>query len=245
MVVGQFNKMNIGIIIQARMGSERLPGKVLKEIDGKTLLQTLLDRIKGCGLTIVVATTTQAKDDILINLLESLKINYYRGSEDDVLSRYYECAVQYKFDAIIRLTADNPFIDADFIKKCVTAYQLENSEDAYLFTEKYPLGVALEIFSFKSLSDAYVNAENIKEREHVTPYIIRNKQITQLSVAYKEDKEHYRLTIDTNKDFELASILILNHHADKLSVDEIIACLDKHQDLLGINASVHQKKWEE
>jgi spore coat polysaccharide biosynthesis protein SpsF len=245
MEVGQFSKMNIGIIIQARMGSERLPGKVLKEIDGKTLLQILLDRIKPSGFQIVVATTTDLKDDILVDTLKSLGVNYYRGSEDDVLSRYYESAKTFKFDAIIRLTADNPFVDADFVSICVAEYQRVNDENGYLFTEKYPLGIGLEIFSFKSLSDAYLNAKDIKEREHVTPYIISNKQIVQTCIAYKEDKEHYRLTIDTDKDFELASTLILNHQADKLGVEKIIACLDEHQQLLTINSSVHQKKWQE
>src|ERR1700739_5081912 len=100
--------MKTGIIIQARMGSQRLPGKVLKEIKGKKLLKILIDRIKACNLPIIVATTTNVTDDVLVEWLKKNNISYYRGDEEDVLTRYYNCAVDNKLDVVIRLTADNP-----------------------------------------------------------------------------------------------------------------------------------------
>lgn len=237
--------MKAGIIIQARMGSERLPGKVLREIGGKSILEILINRIKNCGLSIIVATTTNIKDDVLVEKLKSLNLTYCRGSEEDVLTRYYECALEYKLDTVIRLTADNPFVNDALINEAYAVYLNGNNENLYVYTEKYPLGVGLEIFSFSALKEAFMNAKNIKEREHVTPYIVNNKKITKEILNYKENKENYRLTIDTEADFKLAEELVIKYDAEKLSVDELIDLLDSNPKLVGINSGVKQKEWNE
>jgi len=237
--------MKVGIIIQARIGSQRLPGKVLKNIDGKTILEILIKRIQACDLPIIVATTVNKKDDILVEKLNALNIQFFRGNEEDVLSRFYECALENKFETIIRLTADNPFVDAKLIKKVTSGFISENNENLYMSTGMYPIGIAVEIFSFRSLADAFFNATNPKEREHVTPFIINKKDIVKRQINYKSDKEHYRLSIDTIEDFKLVEELIGHYNAENLTIDELIKVLDEHPELVQINSNVHQKKWNE
>jgi spore coat polysaccharide biosynthesis protein SpsF len=247
MVVGQYSKskMKTGIIIQARMGSERLPGKVLREIGGKSILEILINRIKNCGLSIIVATTTNIKDDILVEKLKSLNLPYYRGSEEDVLTRYYQCALEHKLDTVMRLTADNPFVNDVLINEVYTAYLNENNENLYVYTEKYPIGVGLEIFSFSTLKEAFINAKDAKEREHVTPYIMNCKNVTKKILNYKENKENYRLTIDTEADFKLAEELIIKYNAETLNIDELVNILDANPKLAEINLGVKQKEWND
>ena len=227
------------------MGSQRLPGKVLKEINGISTLEILLNRIRKCGFPIIIATTTDKKDDILVEKIASLDILSFRGSEDDVLSRYYECALVNNFNVIIRLTADNPFVDAEFIQYITSKYINEDNEYIYMSVKDYPLGITLEIFSFKSLHDAFINAKDSKEREHVTPYIINDPKIQNIFIKYKTNKSHYRLTIDTYQDYNLAYQLVNNFNVENLNVDEIIELLDEHIDLIQLNANIHQKLWNE
>jgi spore coat polysaccharide biosynthesis protein SpsF len=237
--------MKTGIIIQARMGSERLPGKVLRDIGGKSLLQTLIDRIRPCGLPIVVATTTNPKDDVLAAKAKEMGTLVFRGDETDVLDRFYQCSQEHGFEAVIRLTADNPFVDAGLIGKAMDLFTPGFEPGLYLFTSGYPLGISLEVFSAAALAEAWSHARDPKEREHVTPYIYNNPATVTKELEYSPDKSTYRLTIDTEKDEALAITLVTEYHADQLGVDEIIWILDRHPKLRALNTDVYQKKWND
>ena len=198
----------IGIIIQARMGSSRCPGKTLAPLKGIPLLQWLIKQIANIETIdkIIVATTDQAEDESIVELCESLDIDVFQGSENDVLSRYYHCSVLHGLTTIIRITGDCVFITPDTIAEVLHFYKDNN----YLYvsntlTYTRPEGQDVEIFSFESLENAYLNATSLLDREHVTPYIKRNvngvcnyahpespAKDSRLSVDYLEDLIYMR-----------------------------------------------------
>ena len=143
-----------GIIIQARMGSTRLPGKILKTINDRTLLDHIIDRLAELKeeATVVIATSTLPGDDAVEDFCRKKGVLCFRGSEQNVLSRYYECAKQQGFEHIVRLTADNPFVDVEEVDRLIAYHKLQKNE----FTESFsqlPIGVGAEIFSFPALSE--------------------------------------------------------------------------------------------
>ena len=170
----------IGCIVQARMGSSRLPGKVLKKIQNRTILDYVISQIKFSKKInkIVIATTTNENDKIIVDFCIEKNILYFRGNEKDVLDRYYECAKKFNFQKIVRITSDNPLIEPQIIDKCIEKYEKSNCD--YLSTEHpptFPQGYAVEIFSFEVLENAWKNARKPSEREHVTPYFYNNPNI--------------------------------------------------------------------
>ena len=203
--------MNLAII-QARMGSTRLPGKILKKINDETVIWNVVDRVKrvpSIDLT-VVATTLSAKDDILVDYLKSTEIcEVFRGSELDVLKRFYDCAVHYDADVVIRVTADDPLKDPEVIERAINAL-IENDFDycSNTMIPTYPEGLDIEVFSFNALSDAFSNAKLESEREHVTPYIWKNPSLFKLfNFKFTEDVSHFRLTLDNEDDLKLIKII--------------------------------------
>lgn len=249
MEVGQFgDNRKVGIVIQARLGSTRLPGKVLYDLGGVPLLEFLIKRIASSKLPIIVATTNKKEDEKIVSFAKKLNIESFRGDEKNVLSRYYHCALEYRLDDIIRLTSDNPFLDGKFIAANLKEYLSYNSDNIYMATginKTYPLGISMEIFSFSQLEKAYYEAEDEKEKEHVTPYIYNKLPIEKVGINYKEAKNHYRLTIDTPQDYELAKVLVERFSSQSKSVDEIIQIIDSNSFLTNINKDSTQKKWNE
>ncbi|RYD06306.1 hypothetical protein N752_05280 [Desulforamulus aquiferis] len=166
--------MKTVIIVQARMTSTRLPGKVLKTVLGKALLEYQIERLKMVQLAeqIIIATTINSTDQPIIDLCQRLSVPYYRGSEDDVLARYYEAATLYGADAIVRVTSDCPLIDPTVIDEVID-YYISNECDYVSNTmdRTYPRGMDTEVFSYKVLKEAFKNAVELPEREHVTPFI--------------------------------------------------------------------------
>jgi len=236
-----------GIITQVRMTSTRLPGKVLKKANGKPLLKYHIDRLRWSGLPVYIATTTNKEDDIIAEFARSEKIPFYRGSEPNVLSRYYECARANKLNIVVRVTSDCPLIDGYLIKDALQIYVKSNIRDQYLsnaMERTYPRGFDFEIFSFDLLEDAYQNATLSEDLEHVTPYINRNRSgNVQCKVfTQKADKSNYRITVDAPDDYELIKTLIEKYGADKLSYTQITNILDQHPELSQINAHIKQKK---
>lgn len=234
------------IIIQARMNSERLPGKVMKTIDGKPLIGFLFERIKKTDLPIILATSVNKENDVLVEYALKHNIECFRGSEDNVLERYYDIAKQYKAELIFRLTGDNPLMDAAVLKGALDLYNKTNDTRTYIssgLSKTYPLGISCELFSFELLKEAHENALTNSEREHVTPYMHQNTpgNINIVPLKGRMNKYHYRLTVDTPEDFELHEILIEKYMADKLTCEEIISLLDNNPDLLKINGMVNQK----
>lgn len=240
--------MKTVVIIQARMGSTRLPGKVMKQLKGKTVLQHVVDRV--CEVNgidqITIATTKQKIDDEIAD--ESLKIGttVYRGSEEDVLTRYYEAALESHADIIIRITSDCPLIDPAVISQILKFYQ--NSEYDYVsntLSRTYPRGLDVEVFSFSSLKKAYDEALHPEYREHVTPYIYNNPERFNIyDYQSQENNSQYRWTLDTAEDW-----LLINKIYDALYEDDqvfgwmsIKEFMEQNPSLSEINAHVEQKK---
>lgn len=237
----------VGIISQARMTSTRLPGKVLKEVNGLPLLKYHIDRLKESGYSLYIATTINQTDDSIVAFCENENIPFYRGSENHVLSRYYECAKEHQLDVIVRVTSDCPLIDGKELKHGVETFLEEDNEWLYLsnsLSQTYPRGFDFEVFSFQGLEQAFEQATTEAEIEHVTPYLYLDKdaRIKKMGYAYHQNKSHYRITVDTPEDFELIRRLVVEHQAQHLNVDGIVAILDAHENLVAINAHIEQKK---
>lgn len=237
----------IGIISQARMSSTRLPGKILKSVGNKSLLQIHLNRLQQSGFPIYLATTTNKSDDCIAEFCMQQQQAYSRGDEQNVLSRFYECALQFKLEVIVRVTSDCPLIDGFLIKDAIEKYLAFNSTSLYYsncIERTFPRGFDFEIFSFDMLKEAYEKATSDAQKEHVTPYFYQNHQNKFTLKHYKStsDYSQLRITVDTPEDFELIKILIEQHHAASKSAPEICELLQQHPELVTINQHIEQKK---
>lgn len=242
--------MRIGVVIQARMNSTRLPGKVMKLLNHKTVLQHVVERVSQSTLvdTVVVATTDNAEDIAIFKNMDDLQINVFRGDENNVLSRYYYAASEYKLDVVIRITSDCPLIDAKLLDDMIKFY-IENEYDMVTNAgsipenRTYPRGLDVEIFSYKILSEAFENANYEYEREHVTPYIYEHSKKV---FYYKNDTDYsmYRWTLDTREDWELIKLIYDNLYKDKhdFYMKEIIELMTNNNELVKINQHIEQKK---
>jgi len=237
--------MNLGIIIQARMGSKRLPGKVLKEFKKISPLKLLMDKIDFIGLksSTIIATTNQKKDLKIINFCRRNRIKYFIGANENVLKRYYECSSRFKIKNIIRLTADCPFLDLSLLKRMISIYK-KNKYD-YLsncnpLPCKFPDGSDIEIFSFNALKEAYFKAKLPSEKEHVTNYIYQKKHNKIKRIGLKSDLSKYRYTIDNINDFKVFEEILNMFKYDeiiKLRYYQITNFLKKNKKLI-----MYQKK---
>lgn len=239
--------MKVSIITQTRMDSTRLPGKVLKTIKNKSLLNYHIQRAKWSNLPVIVATTTKEKDELIVKECQRLKISYFRGDEDDVLSRYYYCAKENNLDVIIRITSDCPLIDGCLIREGYEEYKKSNVDYlANTIKRTFPRGLDFEIFSFEALDLAYRNAKELPDREHVTGYILRNLNLFRTkNFSHKIDKSKYRITVDTKEDFEAIKTLIEKFRSDEKKYQEIIEILDNNPEIVKINENVKQKEYGE
>ncbi|MFT8318214.1 MAG: glycosyltransferase family protein [Sporolactobacillus sp.] len=242
--------MKIMAIIQARMGSTRLPGKVLKQVLGRPLLAYQIERVNRSKWIdeCMVATTDQIIDDPIVSLCQAMAIPYYRGSEDDVLKRYEEAARQAKADVVIRLTGDCPLIDSHSIDQVVAEYLLHDHALQYVsntLNRTFPRGMDTEVFSYRALKEADEKAESKADREHVTRYIVNHPEyFTLLNVARPINASRYRLTIDTSEDYELIRKIIeaLYPLKPNFTLEDVIHLLEKNPDWPLINRHVQQKK---
>lgn len=217
-------EMKTILVTQARSGSTRLPGKVLKEVGGKSLLQIHLERLSKClnVSEIIVATTVNEKDSIIYNKTIGWGFNASRGSELDVLDRFYQAVKDKNADWIVRVTSDCPLVDPDLVDKVIDFVQ-ENEVDygSNGLIEHFPDGQDVEVFKFSALQKSWKNAKLQSEREHVTPYIrnnSRNKGDNLFKIInYPCDKDFskIRMTVDEPKDFDLIELLI-----NKLGVEK-------------------------
>ncbi|MDL2263809.1 glycosyltransferase family protein [Synergistaceae bacterium OttesenSCG-928-I11] len=236
-------------IVQARMTSTRLPGKILKTVLGKPLLEYELERLNMVPSldVLMVATTTNTTDDPVVELCKRLNMPVYRGSEHDVLSRYYEAATEQKADAVVRFTADCPLIDPG-ISDSVIRHYIDNADDldyCAVDVSTYPRGMDTEAFSMKVLKEAFKQGHEAPDREHVTHYIHTKRD--KFRVWMKESGSawgKYRLTVDTPEDFELIKEIIERLYPQKkdFSLTDVVRLLEGNPSLAGINDSVEQKK---
>lgn len=241
--------MRTVIINQARMTSTRLPGKVLKEVMGKPLLEYQIERLKKVKQAddLVIATTINKSDQPIIELCKKLNINYYRGSEEDVLSRYYEAAKQYQADVIVRVTSDCPLIDPAVIDEVINTYRENAHKYNYVsntLERTYPRGMDTEVFSIEALKEAYDKAVLTPEREHVTLYIYSHPEKFRLfSVKYKKDESSHRWTVDTEEDFILIKTILEELYPQKpdFTMEDCLELMVKRPELIKINQHVQQK----
>lgn len=242
--------MKTVIITQARMTSTRLPGKILKVVQGKTLLEHQIERLQRvpCANQILVATTANKTDNPVIELCERLQVPYYRGSEEDVLSRYYEAALQVQADIIVRVTSDCPVIDPEVVNHVIRYYLKYTPFYDYVSNvveRTYPRGMDTEVFSSKVLQEAYREATLPSDREHVTPFIFRQRsRYKQGNYTFYQNQSHHRWTVDVKEDLDLITNILNVLYPQKPTFDlrDILDLLEQHPEWTKINAHVEQKK---
>lgn len=241
------------IIIQARMGSARLPGKIMKNLMGHEILWHVVTRCFKAKKSdnVIIATTTNVEDDIIEKFCKENSFLYYRGSSDNVLERYYKTAKQFKADIVVRITSDCSLIDPSIIDICVDnfkKYKCDYISNVVPGERTFPRGLDVEVFSFSALEKAYQNASENYEKEHVTPYIWENKKnefvIGSIIKAPLEYAKKYRLTVDYPEDFELMEKIYQEFYkkGSIIDVKRVISYLTNHPEIVRINADCRQKE---
>lgn len=235
--------MQIDAIIQARIGSSRLRGKVLKKINGFSVLKFLLNQLDYSKLLnrIIIATTTSNEDLALVEFAKENQMTYFQGSTLDVLDRYYQCAKHYSIEHIARITSDNPLIDPEIVDEVIKLYM--KGEFDYVnnfFKPTFPVGTEVEVFSFEALEKAWNNAKKPSEREHVTPYIYNNPE--QFSIAHKEyeqDLSNLHWTVNTQEDLELVREIYNGIQNRPILLKNILKLLKTNPKLQKINSEIN------
>tara|TARA_B110001454_G_scaffold75832_1_gene73388 strand:- start:277 stop:990 length:714 start_codon:yes stop_codon:yes gene_type:complete len=224
------------------MGSQRLHGKVLLDlIDGKKTIEFLIDQLESSNLQQkIVAIPNNETDDVLFDFLNNSKISCYRGSTFDVLDRYYNCAKQFSFKHIMRITADNPLIDPEIVNEAIKQYF--NSNCDYLtnsIDRTFPNGTEVEIFSFDALEIAWKFAQKKSEREHVTPYFYNNPK--KFKIHYfkqQKDQSQFRYSIDRKEDYLLVLKILSRIKTRPIKTSDIIDLLTNDLEIIKLNSHI-------
>ncbi len=230
-------------IIQARMSSNRLPGKVMKEILGKPMIGHLLERLSLSKKIdkIVLATSDLAENDVLGCYVKKMGTDLYRGSEDDVLDRYYQVAKQYHPEGIVRITGDCPLIDPKVCDEVIKVFQKEKFD--YVITgPTFAEGLDCEVFTLKALEKAWEEAKLKSEREHVTLYFHNNSDMFKILELHNQTNDsRYRFTVDEGVDFQVVTA-IFEHFKQKgrplFFADDIKDFLDANKNIFELNANI-------
>jgi spore coat polysaccharide biosynthesis protein SpsF len=243
-------------IIQTRMGSSRLPGKIMKVLEDKTVLGHVISRVKSCAKVdrVVIATTTKEADDIVAREASSYGADVFRGSENNVLDRYYCAARDAGADVIIRITSDSPLFDPVLLTRMLTQFHELRARGVRVdyfsntLERTYPLGLGAEIFTMDALSRAHSETTKEYEREHVTPYFYQHPELFALhSFTSPVDISRYRWTLDTPEDFRMIQAVYraLYRPGETMTTEQVVAFLDSHPDVVALNAHIEQKKLPE
>lgn len=232
-------------IIQARLTSTRLPKKVMMPLgnSGKSILEHAYERLSLAKHIdkVVFAIPDSSMNDELAEFMKSKNIECYRGSEDDVLDRFYQCAIKYSPEVVVRATCDNPFVDFNIADDLWE--HLEGND--YVYCKNVPLGTGVEVFTMKALVKSFNEATTGPEHEHVTPYIYTHPNLFN-TFGRDFGLPSYRLTVDEERDYELANrIYDALYQGKPIPNAEVYAYLEKHPELIAINTEVHQKKFNE
>ena len=232
--------MNIGVVIQARLGSSRLPGKTLMNVDSShTVLEYVIQQLSHSKFSekIFVATTTNSEDDEISTLAKKLNKKIFRGSSENVLERYYECAKKFSLDIIVRITADNPLIDPQILDDMMKEFL--SSKLDYLsnaIDRTFPYGTEVEIFDFKTLEFIWKNAKRKSELEHVTIYIQNNPEKFKIkNVKHPTNISHLRWTVDRENDLELVKLIAKKIKKRPILLSDILNLFEKEPELIRIN----------
>jgi spore coat polysaccharide biosynthesis protein SpsF len=240
--------MKIVAIVQARMGSTRLPGKVRMDIAGEPMLTRVMNRLQRAQRLdeVRIATTTNDADDVLESFCRTNGWPVSRGSEDDVLDRYHRAAIAAGADHVVRVTSDCPLIDPGVVDDVVAAYLAELPEIDYaantLPPRTFPRGLDVEVFSFAALLAAAENDANPAWREHVTPYLYRTPGIRTLRIANDVDHSDLRWTVDTPEDLQFVREVYARFGDDRFSWRDVLELIEAEPELSEINRDIRQKE---
>jgi len=229
-------------ILQTRMGSTRLPGKVLMKINKNDLiLDFVIRQLKFSELIdeIVIATTNLEQDDIIEKYAKDNGIKYFRGSSLDVLDRYYQCAKELKLSTILRVTSDCPLIDPKIVDKIIRKFKKGKYDYVSNFlSHSFPNGTEAEMFSFSVLENAWHNGKKSNEREHVTPYIYDNQEKFCLGqIKNEKDYSNFRWSVDRKDDLELVKAIASKIKKSPILMEDIIQLFIREPELVKINSS--------
>ena len=235
----------IGCIIQARMGSTRLPGKVMLNVENdKTVLHFVIKQLQNCKLVdkIIIATTTLEDDNKIANFSKDSGIDCFRGSSHNVLDRYYQCAKKFSFSIIVRITSDCPLVDPGIVDR-VISYFLKNEAKIDYVSNVHPImtfpdGTNVEVFSFKSLEKVWNKAEKSSEREHVTPYFYTSNEFQLGEFKNSQDLSSLRWTVDHKKDLKLIREIVRLIPNRPILMENILDLFSKYPKLKKINQGI-------
>jgi spore coat polysaccharide biosynthesis protein SpsF len=242
--------MRVVAIIQARMGSTRLPGKVLKDLGGETVLARVVNRTRRATLLdeVVVATSVLPGDDAIARECEGLRVACFRGDQVDVLDRYYRAAQNFAADSVVRITADCPLIDPELIDATIRS-SLDQKADyaSNSLARTYPRGLDVEVITTDALARAWSAAKEEYQRIHVTPYLYENPESFKvISIAGEVDHSKYRWTLDTAEDLELLRAVYKHFgNRDNIRWIEVLALMEARPELAAMNSNVRQKALRE
>ena len=238
----------IGCIIQARMGSTRLPGKVMLNVENdKTVLHFVIKQLQNCKLVdkIIIATTTLEDDNKIANFSKDSGIDCFRGSSHNVLDRYYQCAKKYSISTIVRIPSDKPLIDPEIVDNVVSVFR-NNSYDYitnFLSNPTFPSGTEVEIFSMNALKKAWKKAKLPSEKEHVTPYFANHEDEFKIThIENSENLSHLRLAVDKIEDLKLVRKIVSKIKKRPIMMKDIIDLFTKEPELVEINKNVNRKE---
>ena len=240
----------IGCIIQARMGSTRLPGKAMLNVENdKTVLYFVIKQLQNCKLIdkIIVATTTLEADTQIVNFSKDLGIDCFRGSSNNVLDRYYQCAKEHSVLTIVRIPSDKPLIDPEIVDNIVSVFR-NNSYDYitnFLSNPTFPSGTEVEVFSINALKKAWEKAKLPSEKEHVTPYFVNHEDEFKIThIENSEDLSDLRWAVDRIEDLKLVRKIVSKIKKRPIIMKDIIDLFAREPDLVEINKNVNGKEGE-
>jgi len=239
-------KPRILAIIQARAGSTRLPGKVLMDLGGKTVLERVIERVRAAKMIseVIVATTIKAEDLAIVKLCAELGIRVFCGSENDVLDRFYQAAILYEATQVVRVTADCPLIDPIIIDLVVGRHLAEKADyTSNTLQETFPDGEDVEALTIATLHQAWREADLDSEREHVTPYIRKNQVMFKLaSVTNQKNLSDKRWTLDNEEDYQFIKNVYAHFPVNGLifGMNEVLAVVKENPHYEKINQNINR-----
>lgn len=234
--------MTVNVILQARMSSTRLPGKVLKPVLGKAMLAQQIERIQQAKTVskTIVATSVEASDDAIAQLCQSLRVPCFRGDLANVLKRFYDCSEQYPAAHYVRLTGDCPLTDPALLDDVIQHHlhsRADYTTNAYPFT--FPDGLDIEVFSQKALFSTYQQASSAEELEHVTVFMRNHPELFHLTTFESAtDLSNHRWTVDYPEDFQLVDAIFKHFQHNQFSYQQVLALLAEKPELVEINQAV-------
>ena len=239
--------MTIGCIVQTRMGSTRLPGKVLREVSkGRPVLHYVINQLKYCKSfeKLIIATSTLPEDDKIVQFCMDNSVNYFRGDSKNVLERHYKCAEKFSLSTIIRMPSDKPLLDPEVVDKAVKIFN-ENSYDyvTNFLPSTFPGGTEVEVLSFTSLKKSWERATLPSEKEHVTNYIYNHRDdFSIFNMVNSDNLSNFRWAVDRMEDLRLVREIISRIHKSPILIKDIIDLFKNEPGLVEINKQVDENE---